>query len=191
MEFIEKAARALWRAWLVVGVLALLIGIVAVAWPGGTVKVVTITCAVGIIIGALAIIALSFATKGVSPVWGVGVFFGVVGLAIGIAAAVNPDTFSVVLALIFGLVALISGIGNIGAGSISAVAGVGWPVIVSGIAQIIIGLLLLISPFTSLIGIAWALGVLAIALGITMLVSALVIRQTLAKNGENVSLIGR
>ena len=42
MEFIEKAARALWRAWLVVGVLALLIGIVAVAWPGGTVKVVTI-----------------------------------------------------------------------------------------------------------------------------------------------------
>ena len=126
-----------------------------------------------------------------SPVWGVGVFFGVVGLAIGIAAAVNPDTFSVVLALIFGLVALISGIGNIGAGSISAVAGVGWPVIVSGIAQIIIGLLLLISPFTSLIGIAWALGVLAIALGITMLVSALVIRQTLAKNGENVSLIGR
>ena len=31
MEFIEKAARALWRAWLVVGVLALLIGIVAVA----------------------------------------------------------------------------------------------------------------------------------------------------------------
>ena len=41
MEFLEKAARALWRAWLVVGVLALLIGIVAVAWPGGTVKVVT------------------------------------------------------------------------------------------------------------------------------------------------------
>jgi len=121
----------------------------------------------------------------------VGVFFGVVGLVVGIAAAVNPGMFSVVLALIFGLVALISGVGNIGAGSISAVAGVGWPVIVSGIAQIIIGLLLLISPFTSLIGIAWALGVLAIALGITMLVSAVVIRQTLAKNGENVSLTGR
>lgn len=190
MEFIEKAARALWRAWLVVGVLSLLIGIVAVAWPDSTVKIVTIICAVGIIIGALAITALSFATKSVSPIWGVGVFFGVVGLIIGIAAAVNPDTFSVVLALIFGLVALISGIGNIAAGGVTAVAGVGWPIVVSGVAQIIIGLLLLISPFTSLMGIAWALGVLAIALGITMLVSAIVIRQTLKKNGENVSLTG-
>ena len=47
-----------------------------------------------------------------------------------------------------------------------------------------------ISPFTSLIGIAWALGVMAILLGISMLVSAIVIRQTLAKNGENVSFMG-
>ena len=60
----------------------------------------------------------------------------------------------------------------------------------SGVAQVIIGLLLIISPFTSLIGIAWALGVMAILLGISMLVSAIVIRQTLAKNGENVSFMG-
>ena len=63
-------------------------------------------------------------------------------------------------------------------------------VITSGVAQVIIGLLLIISPFTSLIGIAWALGVMAILLGISMLVSAIVIRQTLAKNGENVSFMG-
>lgn len=189
MEFMEKAARDLWRTWLIVGVFALLIGIVAVAWPDSTVKVVTIICAVGIIVGSLALGALSVSTKEISPLWGLGVFFSVVGIIVGIAAAINPDTFSVVLALIFGIVALVSGIGNIGAGSVTAVAGVGWPVITSGVAQVIIGLLLIISPFTSLIGIAWALGVMAILLGISMLVSAIVIRQTLAKNGENVSFM--
>ena len=190
MEFMEKAARDLWRTWLIVGVFALLIGIVAVAWRDSTVKVVTIICAVGIIVGSLALGALSVSTKEISPLWGLGVFFSVVGIIVGIAAAINPDTFSVVLALIFGIVALVSGIGNIGAGSVTAVAGVGWPVITSGVAQVIIGLLLIISPFTSLIGIAWALGVMAILLGISMLVSAIVIRQTLAKNGENVSFMG-
>ena len=191
MEFIAKIARALWRAWLVAGGIALVIGIVAVAWPSGTVKAITLICAAGIIIGSLAIGALSFATRKVSPIWGLGAFLAAVGLIIGIAAAANPKTFSVVLALLFGLVALLTGIGNLGVGGISAVAGVGWPVIVSGIVQIIIGLLLLISPFTSLIGITWALGLLAIVLGVTMLVSAVIIRRTLAKNGENVSLLGR
>ena len=77
MEFMEKAARDLWRTWLIVGVFALLIGIVAVAWPDSTVKVVTIICAVGIIVGSLALGALSVSTKEISPLWGLGVFFSV------------------------------------------------------------------------------------------------------------------
>lgn len=123
--------------------------------------------------------------------WGVGVFFAVIGVIIGIAALVHPDTFSLVLAMIFGLVALISGIGNVGAGAVSAAAGIGWPVLLSGIVQIIIGIMLLISPFTSLLAVTWAVGAIAIVLGITMLLSGFMIRKTLRDAGEEVGLLSK
>lgn len=191
MEFFEKVGRMLWRAWLVIGVVAVVFGIAAAAWPHGTVEVLTRLFAVGIIVASLGIAGLSWATKGVSPVWGVGVFFAVIGVIIGIAALVHPDTFSLVLAMIFGLVALISGIGNVGAGAVSAAAGIGWPVLLSGIVQIIIGIMLLISPFTSLLAVTWAVGAIAIVLGITMLLSGFMIRKTLRDAGEEVGLLSK
>lgn len=191
MDFFEKLGRMLWRAWLIIGIITVVFGIAAVAWPDGTVEVITRLFAVAIILGAIGIAGLSWLTKGVSPVWGVGIFFAVIGLIIGISALANPGTFSIVLAVIFGLVALFSGIGNVGAGGVSAVAGVGWPILLSGVVQIILGVMLLASPFTSLLAVTWAVGTIAIILGATMLVSGLLIRKTLRAAGEEVGLLSK
>ena len=70
MDFFEKLGRMLWRAWLIIGIIAVVFGIAAVAWPDGTVEVITRLFAVAIILGAIGIAGLSWLTKGVSPVWG-------------------------------------------------------------------------------------------------------------------------
>jgi len=99
-------------AWRVVGgVLAIAIGVVLIAWPEPTIKVVFYMTAFWVILlGVIGIIASIVTHHRDDPTWYFPLMFGLVSLAIGLLLVTNPQTSLGIVILIIGFFSLVSGI---------------------------------------------------------------------------------
>ena len=99
---------------ILLGVLAIVVGIIALAWPGATILALVILFAVYAFIdaGLQAVRAFSSGTAG--PVFG-HLLLGLIDLAAGVVAIVWPGPTALVLVLVVGIWAFVGGIMEIAA----------------------------------------------------------------------------
>jgi len=157
------------------GVVGLVFGIVAFAWPGVTIA------ALVIIFGAYAIVdGVTNLVHGLTktPTHGRSVAMalqGVVGIAAGILTFIWPGVTALALVFFIGAWAIVTGVLEIAAAIRLRKAIKGeWMLALSGLLSIVFGGLVLAFPGAGAVGIAWVLGVYAAAAG--MLLIALGIR---------------
>ncbi|MEV6930057.1 DUF308 domain-containing protein [Dactylosporangium sp. NPDC051485] len=170
------------EAWLIGirGVLAILFGILAVIWPGVTV------IALALIFGIFAIVTgveqLVHAVRptpgpsnvvtgfadGTSPRLARGVA-GVVGIVLGVMAIVWPGLTAVVLAILVGAWAVVTGLSDLW---LATRQHGGWSLALIGALAIVAGLFIMIRPAAGALAIAWAIGIYAIVSGVLLLVAA-------------------
>src|SRR5215469_8670580 len=101
--------KSLSTSLIVRGVLALAVGIIALAWPQVTVLALVILFAVYAFIGAGMEAARAFSSAKAGPVFG-HLLLGLVDLAAGIIALAWPGPTALVLVLIVGVWAIIAGL---------------------------------------------------------------------------------
>ena len=100
---------------ILLGVLAIIVGIIALAWPGVTVLALVILFAVYAFIDTGLQIARAFGSGGAGPVFG-HLLLGLVDIAAGIVAVVWPGPTALVLVLVVGIWAFVGGCFEIFAG---------------------------------------------------------------------------
>ncbi len=102
---------------ILLGVLAIIVGIIAIAWPGVTILALVILFAVYAFIGGIAEIVAGF--QGGEPAGTRALFIlaGLVSVAFGVVLFARPGIGAVTLALLFGLFSLIYGISQIVTGA--------------------------------------------------------------------------
>jgi uncharacterized membrane protein HdeD (DUF308 family) len=93
---------------ILLGVLAIIVGIIALAWPGVTVLALVILFAVDAFIGAGLQLARAFSSRTAGPVFGY-LLLALAGLAAGVIALVWPGPTALVLVLVVGIWAFIGG----------------------------------------------------------------------------------
>ncbi|WP_235031466.1 HdeD family acid-resistance protein [Geminicoccus flavidas] len=161
-----------WWALALRGAMAVLFGILAFVLPGATIlSLVLIFAAFSLVDGIFGIIAaIRGARAGVR--WGLLLIHGIAGVVIGIAAFVWPGITVFAFVLLIAAWALISGVTMlVSAVKLKTSHGRGW-LILGGIASLLYGILLAVSPMVGAIVLAWWLGAYAIVFGITLLVLA-------------------
>lgn len=163
------------------GALAVIFGILAVAWP--IITVWTLSMVWGVF--ALADGLFAFSTgwrlhkKGVR--WWPYMALGVIGVLAGLIAVIWPGITAFVLVFIIGFWAALGGISQIIAAiRLRKEIDGEWFLILSGLLGLIFGLLLLFRPLEGAVAIAWIVGFYAIFMGILVIMLALKIRN--AKN---------
>ena len=107
--------------------------------------------------------------------WGVLLAVGIVTLGLGTALAVWPGETVKVVALLLGIQLVLSGCAQLFL-ALAAPARPGparWAGAVAGLAAVVIGALLLVSPLQTLTFVGWAAGLVVIAVGATDLLGAL------------------
>ena len=97
-------------------VLAVIVGIIAIAWPGVTVLALVILFAVYAFMDAGLQMARAFSSGSAGPVFG-HLLLGLVSIAFGVVLFARPGIGAVTLALLFGLFSLIYGISQIVTGA--------------------------------------------------------------------------
>ena len=100
---------------ILLGVLAIIVGIIAIAWPGVTILALVILFAVYAFVDAGLQVARAFSGGSAGPVFG-HLLLGLIDIAAGVIALVWPGPTALVLVLIVGIWAFIGGFAEIFAG---------------------------------------------------------------------------
>jgi uncharacterized membrane protein HdeD (DUF308 family) len=154
------------------GIVGIVVGFLALAWPGLTIAVlVGIFAIYALIDGAVNLfLALSRADQQASRPWA-HFWQGLVGIAVGVMAFTWPGMTALALIWLIAAWAVITGALEVAAAiRLRRVISGEWLLALSGILSIVFGALVFAFPGAGAIGIAWLLGIYAIATGILLVV---------------------
>ena len=165
-----------WWALAVRGVAAVLIGLAAVAWPGLTLAVLIILYgAFAVVDGAFAIVAGLRGTDGARR-WLL-LAEGVLGLLAGLVALFWPGLAAVVVLYVFSFWAIFGGLLRIlGAILLRREIDNEWTMALGGALWVLLGIVLAVLPGGGLLSLAWVIGVLTLAMGVTLIIQAFRVR---------------
>ena len=169
-------ARTDW--WLVAlrGVIALVFGVVALAWPSATATAIVVLVAVFVLLDG--ILSLVFAARSQRSSWGFGVFEGVVGVIIGVLALSMPRITAMVLAVLIGVWALVTGIIELmTALRLRAEVGPVWLLGVAGVLSILLGIAIIVAPGAGVVAMTVLVGIYALLFGVALVVYGLRLRS--------------
>ena len=180
----ELASRS-WPWILARGIMAILLGIIALVWPSMTLVVLAIMIGIWLVMDGVGRLVNAFALRRLagSDRLLIGLF-GLLSLVAGVIALWNPFATLGALAILMAIWLIVAGVGEITTAIAIRKAVKGeWLLVISGILAIILGIVVFAMPGASLVTIALLVGINALILGIFLVVSAFRIRKLVKDQG--------
>lgn len=163
---------------ILLGVLAIIVGIIALAWPGVTVFALVILFAVYAFIDAGLQAVRAFSSGSAGSVFG-HLLLGLLDLAAGVIALAWPGPTALVLVLIVGIWAFVGGFFEIFAGFRSGeTAGTRALFILGGLVSVAFGVVLFARPGIGAVTLALLFGLFSLIYGISQITLGTQLRQT-------------
>jgi uncharacterized membrane protein HdeD (DUF308 family) len=165
-----------WWVLAIRGLIGIALGIAAFAWTGITLTVLILIFAAYLLVdGAFAIVA---GIRGRS--WLLALE-GALGIAVGVVAVLWPAITALALLLLIAAWAVLTGIVELAAAVLlRRILRNEWLLVVAGIASLVFGVLLVLSPSAGLVTIVWLIGAYALITGVLSLGLALRMRSNRA-----------
>jgi uncharacterized membrane protein HdeD (DUF308 family) len=163
---------------ILLGVLAIVVGIIALAWPGATILALVILFAVYAFIdaGLQAVRAFSSGTAG--PVFG-HLLLALIDVAAGVVAIVWPGPTALVLVLVVGIWAFVGGIAEIAAAfAAGESAGTRAMFVLSGLVSVAFGVVLFARPGVGAVTLALLFGLFSLIYGVSQIILGVETRRT-------------
>ncbi|MBX3079510.1 MAG: DUF308 domain-containing protein [Cryobacterium sp.] len=143
----QRITRTMKGTLIAVSIIGIILGILALVWPGAT--LLTVAILFGSYLIAAGVFRVSAAITADSLSAGVRWLLGILGVLIivaGIISLANPFRSLIVLAFVIGIGWILDGIVDIGAGAAGTTRGPRWLAVVSGVVSIIAGIVIFLLP---------------------------------------------
>jgi uncharacterized membrane protein HdeD (DUF308 family) len=152
------------------GIVGLVFGIVAFAWPGVTIAALVVIFGMYAIIDGVTNLVLGLTrTPSHGRSWAIALQ-GIVGIAAGVLTFLWPGVTAIALVFFIGAWALVTGAFEVAAAiRLRKVIQGEWMLALSGVLSMAFGILVFLFPFAGAVGIAWVLGAYAMAGGIILI----------------------
>jgi uncharacterized membrane protein HdeD (DUF308 family) len=173
---IEMLASQNWGLFVLRGVFAIILGILAFVTPGPTLAaLVLLFAAYAFVDGLFAIGGGLGAPNG--PRWWL-VVGGILGVGIGIYTFLNPQITAIALVIVIGAFAIVRGVAEV----VTAIQlrneiSNEWLYVLSGVVSVIFGAFILASPGDGVLAVLWLIGYYALFAGIMYIVVGLRLRS--------------
>lgn len=165
------------------GLLNVVLGLVAVTWPGLTLYILILMFAINIlIVGMFAIFEPLFDKRNPHSV--LTALLGILGVILGIFLIARPEIVASVVVLLIAIWALAFGVVDLYAGFVASSERINgsWYLILVGVLSLIFGVYMLFNPLAGALALVWVIGLYAILTGlILMIASFFVVKASKAK----------
>jgi uncharacterized membrane protein HdeD (DUF308 family) len=163
---------------LIRGILGIVVGVVAFAWPGITIAVLVGIFGVYAVIDGMTNLVLGLSrTPAHGRSWAQ-VLQGIVGIAAGVMTFLWPVVTAFVLVIFIGAWAVVTGIFEIVAAiRLRKVITGEWLLALSGVLSVIFGILVFAFPGAGAVGISWVLGIYTAAAGMVLVALGIRLRS--------------
>jgi uncharacterized membrane protein HdeD (DUF308 family) len=157
-----------WLMFVIRGVLALALGVLAFLAPGPTLSALILVFGTYAVLDGIFAIGLGISAR-TGPRWLL-VIGGILGIAIGVYAFISPDVTAVALVLLIGAFTIVRGVAEVGtAVMLRDVLENTWLYVVSGIVSIAFGAYLIIAPGDGVLAVLFLIGFYALFAGVMYL----------------------
>ncbi len=166
-----------WKVLLVRGIVGILFGIMAIAWPVSTVIALALLWGIWAIADGIGLVVEAF-QHGSGGQKALALLMAVIAVLAGLYAIVRPGATAVILTWVLGIWLIVRGVfEGVGAfrpglvGSARALLGLG------AVLDLVLGILFVANPGRGAVGIAVVLGVLALIWGAVFVATAFTVRK--------------
>jgi len=166
--------------WLLVlrGVVAVLFGVVAFAWPGLTAEALVLVFGAYALVNGIFTLGLAIRAPSGTPGRGTLLLLGLLGAAAGILTFVYPGNTALALLWVIAFWAIFTGVVEIAAAiQLRKLLTNEWALLLSGILSVVFGVLVIARPNAGALSILWLIGTYAILYGIMLLTIAIRLRS--------------
>jgi uncharacterized membrane protein HdeD (DUF308 family) len=166
------------------GAAALLFGCLALAWPALTLFVLVLLFAVyALAVGSLAVVA-SLRTRNEQGWWLV-LLLGLASISVGIVTLLYPSMSALVLVLVIGAGALITGVIDTWiAVQLRREIRNEWFLGIAGVISILFGAFVLLSPGAGALALLWVIALQSIAAGVLFVIIGLRVRSSASRQSQ-------
>jgi uncharacterized membrane protein HdeD (DUF308 family) len=178
---LQQLARNAWQAVLLIGVAAIVFGVVALVWPHATLRVIGILFGVFLLVSGIMQLAAAFGTHVDTSLRVLAFISGAISVMLGLFCFRGALESILLLAIWIGIAWLFRGVSQLAAASSDpAMPARGWQIF-SGVIGILAGIVVLTSPLSSI----WVLtlfgGIWLIVTGVAEIATALQLRAEAKK----------
>ena len=175
---------------ILLGILAVIVGIIAIAWPGVTILALVILFAIYAFVDAGLQAARAFSSRSAGPVFG-HLLLGLIDLAAGVIALAWPGPTAYVLVIIVAAWALVGGLAEIFAGFAGGeTAGTRAMLILAGLVSVAFGVVLFARPNVGAVTLALLFGLYSMIYGFSQIAAGVQLRQ-LGRSVQPTSALGK
>jgi uncharacterized membrane protein HdeD (DUF308 family) len=159
-----------WWALVLRGVCAVLFGVAAFAWPGLTLAVlIFVYGAYALVDGIFAVVAAVVARQPGRFPWGL-LLAGLAAIVVGVLTVALPGLTALALLYLIAAWAIMRGVFEVVAAfHLRKEIDHEWLLVASGVLSILLGVFLVVSPGAGVIALLWAIGGMAIVVGLLMI----------------------
>ncbi|MFI1236107.1 HdeD family acid-resistance protein [Nocardia salmonicida] len=170
-------AKKTWQTILVTGLLAVVLGIIVLVWPGPSLLVAGILFGIYMVVSGIFQLIAAFTHLPSTSFRVLSFISGVLSLIIGIFCFRDDLASIVLLGLWIGISWLFRGVAVLFAAlSESGVPGRGWQIFY-GIISALAGVVLIVWPISSLSTLVWVVGIFLIIIGVMEVITAFGVRK--------------
>ncbi len=173
-----ETPRQYWLLILFRGIIAVLFGIMALFSATFTLLFLVYLFGAYVLLDGIMAIIVSLQERKSSRAWLIVFLIGIVGIIVGILSFIHPGNVALVIFYLVALWLIVAGAFSIISAFMRAI-GTEWLSIVGGILSIIIGLIFLFHPTSSILSIVWLLGLFALIYGIIQIIKAFQVKALL------------
>ena len=175
---VVETPRQYWLLILFRGIIAILFGIMALIAAALTLLFLVYLFGVYVLIDGITAIIVSLQERKTTWAWWIVFLIGIVGIVVGVLSFIHPGNVALVIFYLVAAWLIIAGFFNIISALLRA-TGVEWLAIIGGILSVIIGIIFLFHPTSSILSIVWLLGLFALVYGIFQVIKAFQVKSLL------------
>jgi uncharacterized membrane protein HdeD (DUF308 family) len=167
-----------WWILTVRGVIAILFGIMAFAWPGLTALVLVLLFGAYALVDGVVAVVHAFQMRSMTSNWWVLLVEGIAGIIFGVLALVWPGITAITLLYIVAIWAIITGIIEItSAFSLRGAGGLEWALGIAGVLSILFGVVLFLDAAAGILALIWLIALYAIIFGVVLVIRSFQLRS--------------